>query len=79
VVERLLGGEQPLAPTTHDLVHRLVAELGGRVAQVTIRRLVGQAVYADVTLTAPGSGARWRRARATPLRSPCWPTRRSGS
>jgi RNA polymerase sigma factor (sigma-70 family) len=54
VVERLLGGEQPLAPTTHDLVHRLVAELGGRVAQVTIRRLVGQAVYADVTLDRSG-------------------------
>jgi bifunctional DNase/RNase len=54
VVERHLGGEQPLAPTTHDLLPRLVAELGGRVEQVTIRRLVGQAVYADITLNREG-------------------------
>jgi RNA polymerase sigma-70 factor (ECF subfamily) len=49
-VERLLGDDQPLAPTTHDLLPRLVAALGGRVKQVTIRRLVGEALYADITL-----------------------------
>jgi bifunctional DNase/RNase len=49
-VERLLQGQQPLAPTTHDLLPRLVTALGGRVEQVTIRRLVGEALYADITL-----------------------------
>jgi RNA polymerase sigma-70 factor, ECF subfamily len=49
-VERLLQGQQPLAPTTHDLLPRLVTALGGRVEQVTIRRLVGEAPYADITL-----------------------------
>jgi RNA polymerase sigma-70 factor, ECF subfamily len=56
VVERLLGGQQPLAPTTHDLLGRLVEALGGRVAQVAIRRLVGEALYADVTLERDGAG-----------------------
>jgi RNA polymerase sigma factor (sigma-70 family) len=49
-VELILKGQQPLAPTTHDLLPRLVAALGGRVKQVTIRRLVGEALYADITL-----------------------------
>jgi len=49
-VERLVGGDQPLTPTTHDLLPRLVTALGGRVEQVTIRRLVDQALYADITL-----------------------------
>ncbi len=49
-VERLVGGDQPLIPTTHDLLPRLVTALGGRVEQVTIRRLVGEALYADITL-----------------------------
>jgi RNA polymerase sigma-70 factor, ECF subfamily len=49
-VERLIGTDQPLAPTTHDLLARLVTALDGRVEQVTIRRLVGEALYADVIL-----------------------------
>jgi RNA polymerase sigma factor (sigma-70 family) len=53
-VERLLGDDQPLAPTTHDLLPRLVAALDGRVEQVTIRRLVGEALYADITLERDG-------------------------
>jgi RNA polymerase sigma-70 factor (ECF subfamily) len=53
-VERLHGNDQPLAPTTHDLLPRLVAALGGRVEQVTIRRLVGEALYADITLERDG-------------------------
>jgi bifunctional DNase/RNase len=53
-VERLLGDDQPLAPTTHDLLPRLVAALGGRVEQITIRRLVGEALYADITLERHG-------------------------
>jgi bifunctional DNase/RNase len=53
-VERLLQGHQPLAPTTHDLLPRLVAALDGRVEQVRIRRLVGEAVYADITLERGG-------------------------
>ena len=53
-VERLLGADQPLAPTTHDLLPRLVAALGGRVEQVSIRRLVGEALYADITLERGG-------------------------
>jgi RNA polymerase sigma-70 factor (ECF subfamily) len=54
VVERLLGGDQPLAPTTHDLLPRLVAALDGRVKQVSIRRLVGEALYGDITLDRHG-------------------------
>jgi RNA polymerase sigma-70 factor, ECF subfamily len=53
-VERLLGDDQPLAPTTHDLLPRLVVALDGRVEQVTIRRLVGEALYADITLERDG-------------------------
>jgi RNA polymerase sigma factor (sigma-70 family) len=53
-VERLLGDDQPLAPTTHDLLPRLVAALDGRVEQVSIRRLVGEALYADITLERHG-------------------------
>jgi RNA polymerase sigma factor (sigma-70 family) len=49
-VELILKRQQPLAATTHDLLPRLVAALGGRVAQVTIRRLVGEALYAEITL-----------------------------
>jgi bifunctional DNase/RNase len=54
VVDRLLGDDQPLAPTTQDLLSRLVAALDGRVEQVTIRRLVGEALYADITLERDG-------------------------
>jgi RNA polymerase sigma factor (sigma-70 family) len=54
VVELNLEGRQPLAPTTHDLLSRLVAALSGRVEQVTIRRLVGEALYADITLERSG-------------------------
>jgi bifunctional DNase/RNase len=53
-VERLLGGDQPLTPTTHDLLPRLVAALDGRIEEVSIRRLVGEAVYADITLDRHG-------------------------
>lgn len=53
-VERLLAGEQPLGPGTHDLLPRLVDALGGRVEQVTIRRLAGEALYADITLERDG-------------------------
>jgi bifunctional DNase/RNase len=49
-VERLVGTDQPLAPTTHDLLARLVSALDGRVEQVTIRRLVGEALYAVIML-----------------------------
>lgn len=49
-VDQLLQGQQPLAPRTHDLLPRLVAALDGRVEQVSIRRLIGEAVYADITL-----------------------------
>jgi RNA polymerase sigma-70 factor, ECF subfamily len=62
-VERLLGGDQALAPTTHDLLPRLVAALDGRVEQVTIRRLVGEAVCADITLERAG---RRRQVEARP-------------
>jgi bifunctional DNase/RNase len=55
VVERLLGGDQPLAPTTHDLLPRLIAALDGHVQQVTLRRLADQALYADIT---PDRGGR---------------------
>jgi bifunctional DNase/RNase len=41
-------------PTTHDLLPRLVTALGGRVEQVTVRRLVGGALYADITLDRDG-------------------------
>jgi RNA polymerase sigma factor (sigma-70 family) len=54
VVELLLKRQQPLAPTTHDLLPRLITALDGRVEQVTIRRLVGKALYADVTLDRNG-------------------------
>src|SRR5262249_46841820 len=54
VVERIVDGQQPLTPTTHDLLPHLVAALAGRVEQVTIRRLAGQALYADVTLQRSG-------------------------
>jgi RNA polymerase sigma-70 factor, ECF subfamily len=53
-VERLLQGQQPLVPTTHDLLPRLMAALDGRVEQVTIRRLAGEALYADITLERGG-------------------------
>ena len=53
-VERLLGGQQPLVPTTHDLLPRLVAALDGRVEQVAVRHLAGGALYADVTLERDG-------------------------
>jgi RNA polymerase sigma-70 factor (ECF subfamily) len=56
-VERLIGQEQPLAPATHDLLPRLVEALGGRVEQVAIRRLAGQALYAEVTLEREGRRA----------------------
>ena len=49
-VDQLLQGQQPLAPRTHDLLPRPVAALDGRVEQVSIRRLIGEAVYADITL-----------------------------
>ena len=62
-VERLLGDDQPLAPTTHDLLPRLVAALDGRVEQVSIRRLVGEALYADITLE---RGAERREVEARP-------------
>src|SRR5262249_42643988 len=54
VVERIVDGQQPLTPTPHDLRPHLVAALAGRVEQVTIRRLAGQALYADVTLQRSG-------------------------
>lgn len=63
VVERLLGGDQPLAPTTHDLLPRLIAALDGRVQQVTIRRLADQALYGDITLD---RGGRRRQVEARP-------------
>jgi len=63
VVERLLAGDQPLAPTTHDLLPRLIAALDGRVQQVTIRRLADQALYADITLDHNG---RRRQVEARP-------------
>jgi RNA polymerase sigma-70 factor, ECF subfamily len=53
-VDQLLQGQQPLAPTTHDLLPRLIAALDGRVDQVSIRRLVGEALYADITLDRGG-------------------------
>jgi RNA polymerase sigma factor (sigma-70 family) len=53
-VERLLGQEQPLAPSTHDLLPRLVEALGGRVEQVAVRRLQGGAPYAEITLERDG-------------------------
>jgi RNA polymerase sigma factor (sigma-70 family) len=62
-VDRLLTGDQPLAPTTHDLLPRLVAALGGRVEQVTIRHLAGEALYADITLERAG---RRRQVEARP-------------
>jgi RNA polymerase sigma-70 factor, ECF subfamily len=61
-VERLLGGQQPLSPTTHDLLGRLVEALGGKVEQVAIHRLVGEALYADVALARDG-GRRHLEAR----------------
>jgi RNA polymerase sigma factor (sigma-70 family) len=63
VVERILTGQQPLAPATHDLLPRLVAALGGRVEQVTIRRLADEGLYADVTLE---RGGRRRDVEARP-------------
>jgi RNA polymerase sigma factor (sigma-70 family) len=54
VVEQLRKRQQPLAPTTHDLLPRLVAALDGRVEQVSIRRLIGEALYADITLDRGG-------------------------
>jgi RNA polymerase sigma-70 factor (ECF subfamily) len=54
VVELILKRQQPLTPTTHDLLPRLIAALDGRVEQVTIRRLVGQALYGDITLDRNG-------------------------
>jgi len=62
-VDQLLQGQQPLAPTTHDLLPRLVAALDGRVEQVGIRRLVGEALYADITLD---HGGRRREVEARP-------------
>jgi RNA polymerase sigma factor (sigma-70 family) len=62
-VERLLQGQQPMTPTTHDLLPRLVAALDGRVEQVTIRRLVGEALYGDITLD---RGGRRRHLEARP-------------
>jgi bifunctional DNase/RNase len=53
-VDQLLQGQQPLAPTTHDLLPRLVTALDGRVAQISIRRLVGEALYADIILDRGG-------------------------
>jgi uncharacterized protein len=49
-IERLLRREQPLRPTTHDLLARLLTALEARVEQVVIRRLVGEALYADISL-----------------------------
>ncbi|HEX6677692.1 MAG TPA: bifunctional nuclease domain-containing protein [Actinomycetes bacterium] len=49
-VERLLGQQRPLAPSTHDLLPRLVEALGGRVEQVAIRRLQDEALYGEITL-----------------------------
>ena len=50
VVELILKRQQPLTPSTHDLLPRLIAALDGRVEHITIRRLVGQALYGDITL-----------------------------
>jgi bifunctional DNase/RNase len=63
VVEQLLKRQQPLTPTTHDLLPRLIAALDGRVEQVTIRRLVGRALYGDTTLDRNG---RRRQVEARP-------------
>jgi len=53
-VERLIGQREPLAPSTHDLLPRLVEALGGQVEQVAVRRLAGEALYADITLERGG-------------------------
>jgi RNA polymerase sigma factor (sigma-70 family) len=53
-VERLIGQAQPLAPSTHDLLPRLVEALDGRVEQVAIRRLQGEAPYGEITLERDG-------------------------
>jgi RNA polymerase sigma-70 factor (ECF subfamily) len=63
VVELVLKRQQPLTPTTHDLLPRLIAALDGRVEQVTVRRLVGQALYADIALDRNG---RRRQVEARP-------------
>jgi RNA polymerase sigma-70 factor (ECF subfamily) len=63
VVELILKRQQPLTPTTHDLLPRLIAALDGRVQQVTIRRLVSQAMYGDITLERNG---RRRQVQARP-------------
>jgi RNA polymerase sigma factor (sigma-70 family) len=63
VVELMLKRQQPLTPTTHDLLPRLIAALDGRVEQVTIRRLVSQALYGDITLDRNG---RRRQVEARP-------------
>ena len=62
-VDQLLQGQQPLAPTTHDLLPRLIAALDGRVDQVSIRRLADQALYGDITLDHHG---RRRQVEARP-------------
>jgi RNA polymerase sigma-70 factor (ECF subfamily) len=63
VAELILKRQQPLTPTTHDLLPRLIAALDGRVEQVTIRRLVSQALYGDITLDRNG---RRRQVEARP-------------
>jgi RNA polymerase sigma-70 factor (ECF subfamily) len=63
VVERLLERQQPHTLTTHDLLPRQIAALDGRVEQVTIRRLVGDALYGDITLDRDG---RRRQVEARP-------------
>jgi RNA polymerase sigma factor (sigma-70 family) len=63
MAELILQGQQPLTPTTHDLLPRLIAALDARVEQVTIRRLVGQALYGDITLDRDG---RRRQVEARP-------------
>jgi RNA polymerase sigma factor (sigma-70 family) len=62
-IERLLRREQPLRPTTHDLLARLLTALAARVEQVVIRRLVGEALYADISLD---SGEQHRDVEAQP-------------
>jgi RNA polymerase sigma factor (sigma-70 family) len=62
-VELIVRRQQPLTPTTHDLLPRLIAALDGRVEQVTIRRLVGKGLYGDITLDRDG---RRRQVEARP-------------
>ncbi|MEW6741995.1 MAG: bifunctional nuclease family protein [Planctomycetota bacterium] len=47
-INRKLGGEQTARPLTHDLIHNILGELGGRIVRIVVDQLRDNVFHAKL-------------------------------